>query len=202
MDNRQTPHNPLLSLFIGESDFSEIEGDLLEEFNQKLVESGPEHAKEWYRRESFRNVWALATRPRTVHIFGSTALCVAVFRLMTPIVFHWLRFEFATAPPTGIGFLLITLFEIAAMLLTGGAITRVWKDHGRLVRLTFTCLYLLTVARFVLFSGISGVWLSEPLHFVKDQVGLLLVITSFWVGSRVIETFTRPPTHQLEAPRR
>jgi hypothetical protein len=203
MDNKQAPHNPLLSLFKGELDFSEIEGDLLEEFNQKLVEAGPEQAKEFYWQESFRNVWALTTRPRNVHLLGSTALCVAIFRLVTPTVFHWLRFELSTSPRvTGLGFLLITLFEIAAMLLMGGALTRVWKDHARLVRLTFTCLYLLTVARFVLFSGIAGVWLSEPLRFVMDQVGLLLVVTSFWVGSRVVESFTRPTTHQLETLRR
>src|SRR6516225_2932147 len=99
-DMIEPPHgaNLLLSLFAGESDFPQIEGDLREEFHQILAASGPDEAKEWYWREAWRSAWALIMRPRVIHTLGSAALCVALFRLVTPFCFRWLRFQLASAP--------------------------------------------------------------------------------------------------------
>jgi len=192
------PHGAtlLLNLFAGESDFPQIEGDLREEFYQLASQSGPEPARKWYRREAWRNARALIRRPSVINALVGAAFCVAVFRLVTPLFFRWLRFELASAPRTpGLGFLLITLFEIATVLILGAVMSRVLKGRESLLRLTFTLFYLLTTAKFIIFSRIYAVWLSEPWHFAAihsamDQLGLLCVVASFWISSLKMERLT------------
>ncbi len=185
----------LLSLFAGESDLPQIEGDLREEFHQILSQFGPDEARRWYWRQAWRNVWSLIKRPSVINVLGGAALCVAIFRLVIPLLFRWMRFELSSGPRVpALGFVLITFLEIATVVILGGVASRILRGHERLVRLTFTVFYLLTIAQFTFFSGIYAVWLSEPLRFAMDQFGLLCVISSFWIGSVVISQARIPPT--------
>jgi len=179
----------LLSLFAGESDFPQIEGDLTEEFHQLASQSGPEAARAWYWREAWLNAWALIRRPRLINTLVGAAFCVAVFRLVTPLFLRWLRYELSSAPRTpGLRFLLITLFEIATVLILGAVMSRVLQGRESLLRLTFTLFYLLITAKFILWHFAMG-------HFAMDQLVLLFVIASFWIGSLMVQRFgQRKPT--------
>lgn len=102
----------LLSLFAGEPDFPEVEGDLSEEFQQLALQSGPSAAQQWYWREALRNARAFVIRRGSINALGAGLLSVAIFRLVMPLFSHWLRNELASVPRVpGLGILLITLFE-------------------------------------------------------------------------------------------
>jgi len=190
----------LLSLFAGESDFPQIEGDLREEFYQLASESGREPARAWYWRQAWRNATTLIRRPSMINTLVGAAFCVAVFRLVTPLVFRWLRFELSSAPRTpGLRFVLITLFEITFVFILGLLISRVLKGRESLLRLTFTLFYLLIPANIILFSRIYAVWLNKPWHFAMDQLVLLFVITSFWIGSLMIERFGQKQSRHIDS---
>src|SRR5262245_19905685 len=70
----------LLGLFASEPDFPQIEGDLSEEFHQRMHINGLRSARRWYCRETFRNVLVFIKRPRILQVFAVAALCIIVFR--------------------------------------------------------------------------------------------------------------------------
>src|SRR5690242_7157947 len=75
----------LLRLLAGEGDFPQIEGDLREEFHRRTLADAVA-ARRWYRRELYRNVWALAR--------GWKTIAVVVMAVAAAVVIGWQR-EFA-----------------------------------------------------------------------------------------------------------
>src|SRR2546426_2302648 len=172
----------LLNLFASEPDFPQVEGDLSEEFQQLALQSGPSAARQWYWREALRNVLAFVTRRESINALGTGLLSLAIFRLVMPLFFHWLRNELASVRRVpGLGSLLMTLFEIGFSFLLGAVMSRMLKGREPLLRLTFTVSYLVSVASFIIRSGMYVWW--TPVQFSLNLFGLLCVITSFWIGS-------------------
>ncbi len=172
----------LLNLFASEPDFPQVEGDLSEEFQQLALQSGPSAARQWYWREALRNALAFVTRRESINALGAGLLALAIFRLVMPLFSHWLRNELVSVQRVpSLGILLITLFEITSSFLLGAVMSRMLKGREPLLRLTFTVTYLVTVASFIIRSGMYVWW--TPLKFSVNLFGLLFVITSFWIGS-------------------
>src|SRR2546430_3296576 len=172
----------LLRLFASEPDFPQVEGDLSEEFQELDLQAGPSAARQWYWREALRNAFGFVTRRESINAFGTGLLSLAIFRLVVPLFFHWLRNELASVPRVpGLGILLMTLFEITLSFLLGAVMSRMLKGREPLLRLTFTVSYLVSVASFIFRSGMYLWW--APVQFGVNLFGFLCVITSFWIGS-------------------
>lgn len=182
----------LLRLFAGEPDFPQVEGDLREEFNQVALQSGPNTARQWYWNEALRNMRAFITRRGSINVLGAAAFGIALFSLLAPLYFRWLRYELTSVPRMrGLGFFLMTLSEMAFWLVSGLVLGRVLTGRGPMLRLVFTGFYLLRVTFFILTSGIYTWWLKEPIQIGRGLVGLIGVITSFWIGSAWSERHDR-----------
>jgi len=67
----------LLWPFKGESCYPQIEGDLSEEFQLRVSKNGIADARQWYRREVFRNFWSLTWRWETIAVIVLTLFFVA-----------------------------------------------------------------------------------------------------------------------------
>lgn len=174
----------LLRLFAGEPDFPQVEGDLREEFNQVALNFGPSTARQWYWRESLRNMRVFITRRGSINVLGATAFCIALFTLVAPMYFGWLRQELTSVPRMrGLGFLLMTLSEMAFGLVSGLVLGRILTGRGPMLRLAFTGFYLMRVTFFIFTSGIYTWWLQEPVQIARFLFGLVCIITSFWIGS-------------------
>ena len=174
----------LLNLFAGEPDFPQVEGDLSEEFHQRVLRSGLNSANLWYWREALRNAQAFLTRRDMINVLGSAALGVALFYLAAPLFSNWLRGKLVSVPRLpGLKFFLLTLFEITFVLTLGAVLSRILRGRVPLLRLTFSVFYLLRLAFFVSTSGYYQLWLQEPARLTQDLFGVLCVITSFWIGS-------------------
>jgi hypothetical protein len=52
----------MLNFFASQPDFPALVGDISEEFHQRAQSAGAKAAKRWYRREAFRNAFALTWR--------------------------------------------------------------------------------------------------------------------------------------------
>jgi len=182
----------LLRVFAGEPDFPQVEGDLREEFNQLALTSGPDKARQWYWHEALRNIWAFTMRSGSINVLGTAAVCIALNRLAGRFFFHWVRDSMVSVPRVkGLGLLLNTLFQIIAVLVLGAVSSRILRGREPFLRLAFSGFYLLQVTFFIFTSGIYTWGLQEPVHFVRFLIGLLGVLTSFWLGSRWSERSER-----------
>ena len=182
----------ILGLFAGEPDFKQVQGDLSEEFYDRALRTGPATARSWYWREALLNAWAFITRPQVINVLGSASLCVALFVLAQPLYFRWLRGELASVPRVpGLRFFLLTSFDIPLCLMLGAVTSRFLRGREPMLRLAFTGFYLARLGSLLYFRQYYTVWLQEPLRFLLDNFGLLLLITSFWVGSLWTERRSR-----------
>lgn len=193
----ETPKPPkgaslLLRLFASEPDFPQVEGDLSEEFQQLALQAGPSTARQWYWREAVRNARAFVIRRGSINVLGTAVLSVCIFRLVMPWLVRWLRLELASmARVPGLGFSLITSFEITVSFVLGVVMSRILRRREPLLRLSFTGFYLVNVLYFIFRSRIYEWWLREPVYFYRFNFGLLFVITSFWIGSLCSERRAR-----------
>lgn len=174
----------MLRLFACEPDFPQVEGDLREEFNQVALQSGPNSAEQWYWHQALRNMRVFVTRRGSINVLGATTFCIALFSLLAPLYSRWLRYELISAPRIrGLGFLLMTLSEMAFWLVSGLVLGRILTRRGPLLRLVFTGSYLLRVTFFIFTSGIYTWWLREPVQIARFNFALLGIVASFWIGS-------------------
>jgi hypothetical protein len=168
----------LLSLFASEPDFPQIEGDLREEFHNRLVASGPTLARRWYWREVRRNLWALLKRPRAIQVFAVAALSVLVFKFSVGPFFQWLQVQLYSAPRVpGLRLVLMAVFETAIALLLGMLMSRFVKARERMLRVAFTALFLLFLIRNYLLIA------HFDTRILLSSVSSALVLIAFWMGS-------------------
>ena len=77
----------LLWPFKGEPCYPQIEGDLEEEFHQRVSDYGMAAARTWYYREVCRNTWSLTWRWATLQAIILPALCL-LFLLYALELYH------------------------------------------------------------------------------------------------------------------
>lgn len=172
----------LLSLFSNLPDFEDVEGDLSEEFHQLALSAGPTAAREWYWRQAVRNSFAFVARRESINSLGAGLFSVAMFSLVMPLMFQWLRFAMDSLPRIpGARIFLITLLETALSFVLGSLLTRVLKGSEPLLRLTFSVAYLVRLVSFIIRSGMYLWW--SPFQFSLNLAGLICVIACFWLGS-------------------
>ncbi|OFW08402.1 MAG: hypothetical protein A3H96_21100 [Acidobacteria bacterium RIFCSPLOWO2_02_FULL_67_36] len=182
----------LLTLFSGEPDFTQIHGDLIEEFHQRVRRLGPRHARAWYTREVFRNVRSLMARPRLISTVGAAALSVAVIRLTARPFFHWLQLELASAPRmVGLGWTLRAVFEVTVSGIVGFTMGSVSSGRGPVLRATFSAFFLLWLAYWVVIRGYVDVWLADPIRGPLDAAESFLIVAGFYAGSLGAERLLR-----------
>ena len=169
----------LLSLFAGEPDFPQIEGDLSEEFHKHLLASGPDVARRAYRREAFRNAWVLAKRPGTAGVFAVAALSIFVSVFSAGSFSHWLTTLDFAGPAFALTLSLIYLFNTTIALVLGVSTSRFLRGREQTLRAAFTGFYLLFV--------VCGYVIMGPLvinrYFTLSVINWSLVLGAFWVGS-------------------
>jgi hypothetical protein len=172
----------LLSLFAGEPDFPQIEGDLNEEFHNRLVASGPNLARRSYWREAIHNMWALTKRPRTIRVLALTASSVFVFPLTVPPFFQWLdQFSFVSRVPA-LHLLLLAIFEATIAILLGILMSRLVRGCERILRAAFTGFFLLFNICIYLLTAGPGALDIRPLYFSLNVANWSLILVAFWIG--------------------
>jgi hypothetical protein len=183
----------LLRLFAGELDISQIEGDLLEEFHQRIPRFGARAARRWYRREVLRTAASIIVRPRLLTAVGAAALSVVAIRLATRPFFRWLQLELLSAPRTvGLGWTLRTGFEVMVAGIVGLLVGSVSDGRGRVLRLAFSTFFVLWLAYWLSIRGYLDVWLTDPIRGPLDVVESALIVASYCAGSFGAERmFTR-----------
>lgn len=170
----------MLSLFAGEPDFPQIEGDLSEEFHNRLLASGPKAARRSYRREAFRTIWALAKRSGTARVLAAAAASIFISIFSVGQFSHWL----ITLDLGGSAFALtlssLLLFNTALALALGVLASRFLRGRERMLRLAFTGFYLLYfISGYVILMG----RLALNRYFTLNVINLSLILGAFWMGS-------------------
>ncbi len=169
----------LLRLFAGEPDFPQIEGDLSEEFHKHLLASGPDVARRSYRREAFRNMWALAKRPSTVGVVAAAALSIGVWVVSVESFSHWLTNLDFSGSAFALNLSFIYLFNATIALMLGVSASRFLREREQMLRVTFTGFYLLYV--------LCGYLIMGPLvinrYFALSIINWSLALGAFWIGS-------------------
>jgi len=179
------PRTPalLLSLFSGEPDFRQIEGDLSEEFHSLLLARGPKDARRWYWREVRRNLWVLLKRPSTIQVLAVAALSVFIFKFAAAgPFFRWLQTELYSAPRIpGLRLILMTVFETMVAMLLGGLMSQLLKGREPLLRMAFTACFLLFLLR-------NHLLISLPFNgrLALMYVSPSFILLAFWIGSLLI----------------
>lgn len=169
----------LLSLFASEPDFPQIEGDLSEEFHKHLLASGPNVARRSYRREAFRNMWALAKRPSTIRVVVVAVLSICIWGLSVESFSHWFITLDLGGSTFALSLLLLYLFNTTVALMLGILTTRFLREREQMLRLAFTGFYMLY---FICGSVIIGS-LGLNLYFALNVINWSLVVSAFWMGS-------------------
>jgi hypothetical protein len=130
----------LLWPFKGEPCYPQIEGDLAEEFQQRIADNGIRSARLWYYKEVCRNLLVLTCRWVTITVIIFPLLCSALhiflynkFRLFwgmenQPFSWIFLFFDFHISSLIG-----LSLGAISSRLLIG---------HGRMIGFAFGLYYL------------------------------------------------------------
>jgi hypothetical protein len=170
--------NLLLRPFSGEPDFPQIEGDMREEFHNRIQTSGVQTANSWYRREALRNVWALSRRPRVIQVFLMAVLAVLVYRFTVPLSARWLSPALHAAPRIpGLQFSLVFTFAAVVSLSMGALMTRGVRGRERMLRLSFSGLFTL----FIIGRG----WMIGyyDIRFLLYPITSALILVAFWIGS-------------------
>lgn len=170
----------LLSLFASEPDFPQIEGDLSEEFHNRLLASGPDVARRSYWREAFRNMWALTKRSSTIKVLAVAALSICISVFSVGPFSHWL----ITLDLGGFAFaltlLLLYLFNTTIALVLGILMSRFLRGREHMLRLAFTGFYLLyIICGYIKIKGP----LVLDMYFTLNAVNWSLVLIAFWMGS-------------------
>ena len=174
----------LLRLFATELDLPQIEGDLSEEFHNRLRVSGANDARGWYWREAFRNSWALVRRPSTIQVLVMAALSVFVVGFSAGRFFQWLDIGLRGAPRVpGLRLLLLALFETAIALALGVVVGWLLAGRERTLRLAFTGLFLLFLVRNLLMFPWPRALDLELLLFTLNLVSSALIVFAFWIGT-------------------
>jgi hypothetical protein len=163
----------LLSIFASEPDFLQIEGDLREEFHQRMRMNGRRSARRWYWRETFRNALVFIKRPRILQALAIAALCVVVIRITYRPCFTWLSAELRETPRApGLLTFLLLLFRICLSLAFGILAGHILRRRERILISAFTVFYLLFNLKW-LFIIWDILWESQmPLHL--KPIGLIL----------------------------
>jgi hypothetical protein len=173
----------LLSIFTGEPDFQQVDGDLREEFHQLVLREGTEAARKWYWREVFRNAWAFSMRPSTIRLLTAAALCVLILRLTNSPLNRWLRAALMPAPRVlGLGLLLRTLIHTGLVLGLGYSAESILQRREPRLPEAFTCLYLLVLAGWVCVTHYYQLWLLAPGRIPVDLVSTIVVVCVYWIG--------------------
>lgn len=172
----------LLSIFASEPDFPQIEGDLSEEFHQRMRVNGLHSARRWYWRETFRNVLVFIKRPRILQVIAVAALCVVIGLITTRPYVTWLLAELRETPRVpGLAAFLIFLFRMSVPLALGILAGRMLRGREVILISAFTGFYLLFHVQLLFL-----VWKAQvPLHF--KIWGFLLncsPIIAFWIATQ------------------
>lgn len=170
----------LLSLFASEPDFPQIEGDLSEEFHNCLLASGPDVARRSYRREAFRNMWALAKRSSTMRVLAVAALSICISVFSVGPFSHWLNTLDLGGSAFALTLLLLYLFNTTIALVLGILMSLFLRGCERMLRLAFTGFYLL----YFICGYVIIMWpLVLNRYFTLNIINLSLELSAFWMGS-------------------
>lgn len=169
----------LLNLFASEPDFPQIEGDLSEEFHNHLLASGPNVARRSYRREAFRNMWALAKRSSTIRVIVVAALSICILIFSGGPFSRWLITLDLGGSAFAITLLLLYLFNTTIALVLGILMSRFLRGRERMLRVAFTGFYLLY---FICSYVIVGPFVLNR-YFTLNVINWSVVFSAFWMGS-------------------
>lgn len=178
----------LLRLLAGETDFPQIEGDLSEEFHQRVLSAGAAAARQWYRHEALRNTWVLARTSKTLRTMlaaglGAVGLCwgpqllylgqhivqavvgaIVMHQPLWPFVskYFWAAFHLR-GTPFAIGVppfdpWVVPLFRAVTAFCFGILATRSFTDRAWLLRLAFVGWTIALWVYFPLNPLLYGVW--------------------------------------------
>jgi len=158
----------LLWPFKGESCYPQIEGDLSEEFQQRVSKHGIADARRWYRREVCRNFWSLTLRWPTIAVIVLPLFFVAL-RDSTPIPFMYLLLPLRpfldpllAAPGTAMHIMSIIALLLPTTIIPGLAFpvvcSALLRGHERIIRLVFTAYFLGLSAMFGINHFNSLIW--------------------------------------------
>jgi hypothetical protein len=196
----------LLWAFKSEPCYPQIEGDLEEEFHQRMSEYGIAAARTWYYREVCRNTWSLTWRWATLQAIILPALCLLFLfcarELYSPpvgVALKLLKWVFPisnTASSTVLNsasFLLRLPFSGLAGVTLGIICSLILRGHERMLRLALSG-YVLGLI--VLSPFIDGRWVHWPgaiLVLTFPLLNLIWFSLSFSIGSMWIERRIRRP---------
>ena len=180
----------ILNFFATQPDFPAIAGDISEEFQHRVQNSGPTAAKRWYWHEAFRNAMALTWREFVRTPVRTTLMALGCFFAVN-IVRNFLWMLGLMHGPRPWRVLTIQLMTLLAMGLAGGKLLsgREWA-----LALTFTVLSACWDA--------LGMYHSVPSAWVLVTVSLWIVLHqgAFWLGCLWIRVHSRLFTAMSKAP--
>lgn len=137
----------ILSLFSAEPDFPEIEGDLSEEFHDRVRSAGSTSARRWYLREAFRNVSALTLRQFTrspIRTLAAMSIACLVVLNLPPflVLFEIHHRRFPNLEWSTWNVFCVAYFSLMPLLL-GVLSSRLLPDRTFALAITLTGLHLL-----------------------------------------------------------
>jgi hypothetical protein len=197
----------LLWPFKGEPCYPQIEGDLEEEFHQRVSDYGRAAACTWYYREVCRNTWSLTWRWATLQAIILPALCL-LFLLYALELYHplvgaalkqlkWVFLVSNTASSAVLNsasFLLGLPFRGLVGVTLGIVCSLKLRGHERMLRLALSGYVLGFIV--VSIPYIVGRWVHWPGSVLVRTFSLLNLIwfpLTFSMGSMWIERRLRHP---------
>ncbi len=130
--------------FKGEPCYTQIEGDLSEEFQQRASEYGIADARRWYHREVCRNLASLLRRWGTISAIILPILCIVLsYPLFNRAI--WSIWQlFWRSPRWSFSSILfyVLFYHSSTGLLLGVICGLTLRGHERMVRLVFGAYYL------------------------------------------------------------
>ncbi len=183
--------------FNGEPCYPQIEGDLAEEFQLRVVQYGIRSARRWYYAEVVRNAWFLTCRWVMVEIIFLPLLCLLLHiflfsiyrRLWSAVFYSWIHLIFDL------------LLQSLVGLSLGAVFSRLCRGHEKMIRLAFALYYLMIVAawnagiahnlRHGMHVGMSDIPVIL-IYLTKSSLIFVWALICLWMGSVWIERNHRP----------